>query len=205
MPRPRTARRIASLLVSVAAVAVLVWFAIPVANGVIAAYSFRGDRAQAAWQTIVPEWGDAKKCGACHTIERDRLVKAKHAGIGCQSCHGALANHEASPAAGTSTPTSVICLTCHTDAQGQPDTFLGITPEQHYVSSCLSCHDPHTGISNRPPVVSHTLQNLPACVTCHGPEAFKSRQIRHPSTSTADSFCLSCHLAGRGPQEDDDV
>lgn len=200
MDSQRPTRRAIWLTLSVAIVAIVVWYAIPVANGVVAAYSFRGDRAQAAWQTIVPVWGDAKKCGACHTIERDRLTTAKHVGIGCQSCHGALAGHENSPAGGTQTPSSAICLTCHTEAQGQPGNFLAITPGEHYVSACLSCHDPHTGISNRPPVVSHTLKGIPACVTCHGPDAFKERQIRHPNTSSADTYCLSCHLEGRGPE-----
>lgn len=200
MSSQRPARRAIWLTLSAAVVAIVVWYAIPVASGVVATYSFRGDRAQAAWQTIVPVWGDAHNCGTCHQTERDRLTTAKHAGIGCQSCHGAQADHEKSPQGGTQTPTSAICLTCHTDAQGQPATFLAITPKDHYVASCLSCHDPHTGISNRPPVVSHTLKGIPACVTCHGPDSFKAQSIRHPSTSTADTYCLSCHAEGRGPE-----
>lgn len=201
--RRRPARRFLLITAAVAVVAVMVWAFIPVASGVISAYSFRGDRAQIAWQAIKPMFGDARGCAACHTTERDRLVTARHTGIGCQSCHGAQAIHEQSPLGGTRTPTSSVCLKCHTQVDGQPATFNSIISKDHYFPTCLSCHDPHTGISNPPPVVSHPTDGLPPCITCHGPDAFKQRSVRHPLTATTDAYCLSCHAAGRGPNQVD--
>jgi len=196
---PSTARRVVLVALSVVVVAIVVWFAIPVATGVVSTYSFRGDRAQAAWQQITPSWGDAKQCGTCHTTERDRLTTAHHDGIGCQSCHGAQAKHESDPIGGTKTPTDTVCLKCHTKVDGQPAYFNAVVAKDHYTSTCLSCHDPHTTKANQPPVIGHTTENIPTCITCHGPDKFKARAVRHPSTSTNDAFCLSCHLPGRGP------
>lgn len=195
-------RRTILIAGSVAVIALIVWVAIPVASGVVRMYSFRGDRAQAAWQQIVPSWGDAKLCGTCHTTEHARLLTASHQNIGCQSCHGALADHEKDPAGGTKTPTDAVCLKCHTKVDGQPSYFNAVVAKDHYVSTCLACHDPHTTKANRPPVVIHPLTNLPPCVTCHGPDKFKERDVRHPSTASNDAYCLSCHLEGRGPSED---
>jgi hypothetical protein len=157
------------------------------------------------WAELKVSYTAASTCATCHAVEHDRLVSANHAGIGCESCHGALAEHVAQgDEAGAETvavvrPTSETCQRCHVAAVGRPAGFRQIIPAQHYTADCLACHDPHTGISNRPPVVMHPLDNLPACVTCHGPEGFKARNQRHPEASDDDRACLECHAAGRGP------
>ena len=196
----RRGRTILLAVVGTGVIAAAVWAALPRASDIVSAFSFKADRAQFAWRSIDPTFGNAKNCGKCHDTELTRLTSAKHGNIGCQSCHGGQAEHEYSPEGGTRTPDDSICLTCHITSQGQPDSFLTIVPKDHYTSSCLACHDPHTGISNRPPVVSHKTTGLPACVTCHGPDGFKQQSIRHPDTSSTDKFCLSCHLPGRGPE-----
>lgn len=162
------------------------------------------------WRALAPAYAEAGLCTDCHEREGRRLASATHAGIGCESCHGGLAVHAlASPGSPEASldvadPEDAVCLTCHASTVGRPVAVRVIEPPDHYVSTCLACHDPHTGISNRPPVVEHTLERLPDCVTCHGPEGFKARDQRHPSVSDEDEYCLSCHLEGRGPEEDDE-
>lgn len=162
-----------------------------------------------AWRELTPAYGDISLCVRCHTLEQRRLASATHAGIGCESCHGPLGSHAfASPgsaeaAVAVAVPTDEVCVKCHVKAVGRPTSFRQIVPADHYISACLQCHDPHTAIARRPPVVQHTLSTLPVCVTCHGPEGFKARNQRHPTTATSDKVCLSCHLAGRGPDENE--
>lgn len=158
-----------------------------------------------ALAALAPMYANSGICVNCHAPEAAKLASASHAGIGCQSCHGALLAHSlASPDAAGSTvpiavPTDEVCVRCHVQTDGRPATFHQIVPALHYVPVCLQCHDPHTTIAVRPPVVLHPLANLPPCLTCHGPEGFKARNQRHPSGSIDDQACLDCHAAGRGP------
>lgn len=152
-------------------------------------------------------FASSSTCARCHEPQAGRLASKSHAGIGCQSCHGALLEHtveSAGPDATTvkiAVPTDVVCVRCHVQATGRPAGLRGIVPAEHYVSDCLACHDPHTAIANRPPVVEHPLDKLPPCLTCHGPEGFKSRNVRHPAGTTDDKPCLDCHALGRGPAD----
>jgi hypothetical protein len=158
------------------------------------------------WAALEPSYARDGTCAGCHAIEAGKAATASHAGITCQSCHGALLGHSlASPGtaavtAGLAVPTDEVCVRCHASAAGRPESLRQVEPARHYISECLQCHDPHTGISRRPPVVLHTLENLPPCTTCHGPEGFKARNQRHPAIED-DALCLPCHAAGRGPED----
>jgi hypothetical protein len=160
-----------------------------------------------AWAALEPRFGESVQCLGCHKVEAAKLGSARHAGIGCQSCHGPLLKHteESTATVGSAVspvvPTDAVCTKCHTKAVGRPASLLQIALTDHYVPVCLQCHDPHTGISRRPPVVLHPLENLPPCVTCHGPDGFKARSVRHPEV-TGDEPCLACHAPGRGPAGD---
>ena len=160
-----------------------------------------------AWAALQPVYSDAGSCRECHATEAARAASAAHAGIGCESCHGALPDHAlASPGTSVATsliavPTDDLCVRCHTTTLGRPVAVHQITSAEHYVPFCLQCHDPHTAISRRPPVVLHPLENLPPCITCHGPDGFKARNQRHPVVAD-DERCLDCHAPGRGPEDD---
>jgi hypothetical protein len=211
--RPRTRRggflAIAAIVVGAAALSVVLFAGIAMAWNPYLQYTLNPDVNAKQWAALPLSYTSSGICGQCHTAEHARLVSATHQGIGCQSCHGALAEHaEAGDKASSASvavrvPTDEVCLRCHTAAVGRPESQNQIIPGQHYVSSCLECHDPHTGVANRPPVVQHPLDNLPPCLTCHGPEGFKARNQRHPAGSEDDTRCLECHAAGRGPSADD--
>jgi hypothetical protein len=161
----------------------------------------------AAWAALKPAYAGTGTCGECHQPEAMKASIARHAGIGCESCHGALLEHSLiDPRTPTSeveleVPTDEICIRCHAGTAGRPDDLRQIVVSDHFVEFCLQCHDPHTGISQRPPVLLHTEVNLPPCATCHGPEGFKARNQRHPEVLD-DEPCLACHAPGRGPGGD---
>jgi len=215
--RPRTRRGAALGVIGIVAGAVVLSVALFV--GAVMAwspyldFSLHPDVDARAWAALDPTYASAGMCARCHATEYGKATTAKHAGIGCESCHGPLLEHAltspdvadgtaADAAAAIAVPDDDLCVRCHVRAEGRPASLLQIVPGEHYVSVCLQCHDPHTGISRRPPIVEHPLANLPPCLTCHGPEGFKARNQRHPAGSSDDKPCLDCHAAGRGPEED---
>jgi len=200
MRLPRVGRLLVLSIAVAATVAVFLWVGTAAAGAAFREFGFHPETGERAWRALEPRFGDARGCGSCHAPQEARLVSATHAEIGCQSCHGALADHELSEQGGSVvTPDDAICLVCHTAVAGQPPEFRAIVPAKHYNGQCLACHDPHTGISQPPPVVTHPLDRLPPCMTCHGPDGFMTRLDRHPEVTEDDKACLLCHATGRGP------
>ena len=71
-----------------------------------------------------------KACAECHVDIVDTRAQAGHRAISCETCHGALANHAADPAATVpvlpqATP---LCLRCHTANAGKPARFPSVVP-----------------------------------------------------------------------------
>lgn len=85
-------------------------------------------------------------CGECHTDKRDELSKGKHARIGCEACHGALARHAADPSAvkPAKPEPKALCLRCHLANVAKPEKFPQIDPKTHMDGAdCHGCHASH--------------------------------------------------------------
>jgi len=211
--RPRTRRggflAVTAIVVGAAALSVALFVGAAMAWNPYLDYTLNRDVNAKQWAALPLSFTSSGTCQQCHETEHARLVSRSHAGIGCQSCHGALLAHAEAGDKATSeqvavrVPTDEVCVRCHSTAVGRPAGFPQISPGGHYVTQCLECHDPHTAIANRPPVVRHPQDNLPPCLTCHGPEGFKARNQRHPAGTQDDKRCLECHAAGRGPAQTD--
>jgi hypothetical protein len=209
--RPRTRRggflAAAAILAGAAALSVALFVGAAMAWNPYLDFSLNRDVDARHWAALDPAFATSSVCADCHAPEASKLVTARHANIGCQSCHGPLAEHVlASPDVAGATvavavPTDEVCVRCHVQADGRPAGQAEIMPADHYIATCLACHDPHTGIAMRPPIVEHPLARLPQCLTCHGPEGFKARNQRHPEGLQTDQECLACHEAGRGPEQ----
>jgi hypothetical protein len=85
-------------------------------------------------------------CVECHTEEGDALKGGKHAGVGCEACHGALARHTEDPSASKAVKPdpNTICVTCHLANVAKPRKFPQVEPKEHFEGkSCGGCHAPH--------------------------------------------------------------
>ncbi len=86
-------------------------------------------------------------CGACHDAEATALKSGKHAGVGCEACHGPLAKHadgsmESKPAL---PDTLVLCARCHEKIAAKPKNFPQVDSREHSNGeACKTCHNPHT-------------------------------------------------------------
>jgi len=85
-------------------------------------------------------------CAACHAERVAELRKSKHAGVGCESCHGALAAHASEPKAHKALRPEgrALCLTCHRTNVARPVSFPQVDPRDHAPEgACTDCHSAH--------------------------------------------------------------
>lgn len=85
-------------------------------------------------------------CLDCHSDAADLLRSGKHAGVGCEACHGALARHaeDASAQKAERPDPRAVCLVCHGPSGAKPAGFPQVIPAEHSPEgSCADCHRPH--------------------------------------------------------------
>lgn len=150
-----------------------------------------------AWADRTPAFSRSA-CQACHQRDAGIQTAGLHATVTCEACHGPQGTHPGSGGKAivplAATPTSALCITCHTQVAGRPASLPQVDPTAHYSGGlCLRCHDPHTIVAVAPPEVTHPLTDLPACTTCHAPDGLKKVPAGHEMVS--DEVCLSCHAA----------
>lgn len=86
-------------------------------------------------------------CLDCHDEIGATKAKGKHAGVGCEACHGALSAHVADPQAVTPVKPDpkTLCVVCHAKNTAKPKGFPQVDPKEHAGdASCADCHDPHS-------------------------------------------------------------
>jgi hypothetical protein len=93
-----------------------------------------------------PVFAGREACELCHQEIVDIKKTGKHAGVGCEACHGPLAKHAADP--GSLVPvkpdTKVLCVKCHEANSAKPKTFPQVIAKDHAGDmACADCHKPH--------------------------------------------------------------
>ena len=86
-------------------------------------------------------------CEACHSEQAEVKAKGKHAGIGCEACHGALARHAEDPTSIVPKlpDTAVLCARCHEANSAKPKSFQQVVTAEHSAGlACNTCHKPHS-------------------------------------------------------------
>jgi hypothetical protein len=227
--RPRSARGWLGygLLAFVLAIVLIGVLAVSVVGAALAYDQFGAHFARNArqWASLTPQYAaDSNVCSSCHQTEFSKWQVSRHVVVGCQTCHGALAEHastapvpesaeaidqaesgEASPlplegAPKPIPPTDSLCTVCHLTRVGHPQGFPTVNPAVHYPGTdCLQCHDVHTAVAIPPPTIRHSMTNLPPCTTCHGTSAtngVKAMPAGHKLSE--DKVCLGCHKAEPG-------
>jgi hypothetical protein len=93
-----------------------------------------------------PAFAGRQACTECHEAQVKERTGSRHATVGCEACHGALAVHAADPTAATPArpDASRTCLLCHLANVAKPHAFPQVEPSEHGDGQpCSECHQPH--------------------------------------------------------------
>lgn len=86
-------------------------------------------------------------CEACHSDQAEVKAKSKHAGVGCEACHGPLARHAEDPTSVIPKlpDTAILCARCHEANSAKPKSFPQVVTAEHSAGlPCNTCHKPHS-------------------------------------------------------------
>ena len=85
-------------------------------------------------------------CETCHAEIADKKKQGKHASVGCEACHGPLANHADDPSIQPAKlDTAVLCVRCHEASAARPKNFPQVASADHSNGlTCETCHQPHS-------------------------------------------------------------
>ena len=130
-------------VVGVTTFVLLRWLMVPADFGVYGHY--RAGALQDIMARPVMFAGQAA-CVECHTDVAEVRAAGRHAHVGCEACHGALAAHAGNPddvKPVTPDPRKT-CIVCHTASISKPKTFPQVVPADHAPKgSCADCHKVH--------------------------------------------------------------
>jgi len=93
-----------------------------------------------------PVFAGREACEACHSDVVDIKKAGKHAGVGCEACHGPLAKHAEDPASLVPKLPDVatLCVKCHEANSAKPARFPQVISKEHAGDvACNTCHKPH--------------------------------------------------------------
>jgi hypothetical protein len=175
-------------------------FAIPDTFGAFG--HFRGEAPADARSRAKRHLG-REACAKCHPKQAGLHGKDAHARVQCEVCHGAGAEHAASPKAVRLVRPSgkKPCLVCHQRLEARPAAFAQIEPAVHYRAAgvkdldlaCTKCHDPHEPLFLDRAIASARLHpRVHRCRDCHtGPT--RDPKMPRPATHPAIFECKYCH------------
>ena len=86
-------------------------------------------------------------CARCHAEVVQAKQAGKHAKLGCEACHGALARHAAKPAAAKASrpDAATLCARCHQLNVARPRWMKQVDTAPHASGeACNTCHQPHS-------------------------------------------------------------
>lgn len=85
-------------------------------------------------------------CTSCHSAQVEVHKSGKHAGLGCEGCHGPLFAHTRKPVAAKASKPDVkrLCIRCHEKNVARPSWFAQVDSAEHSGGEvCTTCHQPH--------------------------------------------------------------
>ena len=91
-----------------------------------------------------PFWAGRNTCDTCHKEIVQKLAKAEHQGLSCETCHGPSEAHVEAPEVKLPKLSYDKCVRCHEASPSRPKWLHQITAATHYTGDvCTDCHDPH--------------------------------------------------------------
>ncbi len=85
-------------------------------------------------------------CAECHPDAAEVIRQDGHRGVGCEACHGALADHAGEPTefAPERLDPARLCPVCHQEKAAISDAFPQVDAAEHSGGlDCSDCHEPH--------------------------------------------------------------
>lgn len=136
-------RMIGLFAVGIAAFLLVRWMLVPSDFGVLGHY-----RAGAVADNMSRpvKFAGQQACVGCHNDIAELRAKGRHAGVSCESCHGALAAHAQNPEGvkPVKPDPRKTCIVCHTAGISMPKTFPQVVPAEHAPDGpCNACHVVH--------------------------------------------------------------
>ena len=91
-----------------------------------------------------PFWAGRNTCDTCHKEIVQKLAKAEHQGLSCETCHGPSEAHVKDPEVKLPQMGYDKCVRCHEASPSRPKWLHQVTVADHYTGNvCTECHDPH--------------------------------------------------------------
>lgn len=85
-----------------------------------------------------------KACDECHSDHIQKLAKAEHKTLSCETCHGPASAHVDNPDVKLDKLTFSHCVRCHQASPSRPKWLKQIQVKDHYSGQlCTECHTPH--------------------------------------------------------------
>ncbi|MBZ5648362.1 MAG: hypothetical protein LAN37_14200 [Acidobacteriia bacterium] len=134
---------------------------------------------------------DAATCIGCHENKSKGKVVHSAIAMGCTACHEVRVNKETTYVKLTTTTTSALCATCHSDKKAAD---IKGHVHQPAVRDCIKCHDPHTAENKNQlrKATSGASRNENLCLTCHTQGVnVQDKGSRH---AALDMGCETCHV-----------
>ena len=118
------------------------YFLVPPSFGQLGHYRGIALQEMAARQ---PFWAGKASCVAeCHTEHGQKLAKAEHKTLSCETCHGPGREHVENPQRQLPKLSFQLCVRCHAASPSRPKWLHQINPANHYTGQlCTECHVPH--------------------------------------------------------------
>ncbi|MEW6142559.1 MAG: cytochrome c3 family protein [Chloroflexota bacterium] len=152
------------------------------------------------WAALPIQYSDRDACGTCHQDKSTVLSSARHAGLNCQTCHGAGTAHLEQGAKPVVDISRAACAVCHDKVTGRPEGFPQISIASHSGQApCVTCHNPHdprppSGIKTSSiPKFPHQAGGWDDCLACHRPGSIRPVSAAHAERS--NQSCLQCHVS----------
>jgi hypothetical protein len=85
-------------------------------------------------------------CATCHASQVGTKAAGKHAGLGCEACHGPLTAHAANPAhmKPAKLDAKSLCPVCHELNAARPKWLKQVKSVEHSSGEAFNtCHQPH--------------------------------------------------------------
>ena len=91
-----------------------------------------------------PFWAGKASCVECHPDHAQKLAKAEHKTLSCETCHGPGRAHVVNPVEKLPKLNMSMCVRCHQASPSRPKWLHQINVHTHYTGDvCTECHDPH--------------------------------------------------------------